>query len=207
VKQRPGGLGAWAANHPGLTGHRGWVGMRVLGIDPGTVATGWGVIDESGQSLKYVAGGVIRGRGSLPSRLAVIFEGIHKVLAEHSPACVGIEKTFVGENVQSAFRLGEARGVILLAAEMAGVRVAEYAPAEVKVAVAGQGRASKEQMQLMVGRLLGLSESIAADEADALGVAICHLHTQRFRDSVGEPLPLSRRAPRRSITALKVRRR
>jgi len=181
--------------------------MRVLGIDPGTVATGWGVVDESGQTLKYVAGGVIRSRGSLASRLAVIFDGIRRILAEHNPSCAGLEKTFVGENVQSAFRLGEARGVILLAAEMAGVRVAEYAPAEVKVAVTGQGRASKEQMQIMVGRLLGLTTSVAPDEADALGVAICHLHTQRFRDTIGEAIPLTKRTPRRSVTALKARRR
>lgn len=181
--------------------------MRVLGVDPGTVATGWGVIDESGQSLRYVAGGVIRARGSIASRLIVIFDGIRKVLSDHGPACVGLEKTFVGENVQSAFRLGEARGVILLAAEMAGVRVAEYAPAEVKVAVTGQGRAAKDQMQIMVSRLLGLSEAIATDEADALGVAICHLHSQRFRDIVGEPIPLTKRPARRSIGALKARRR
>lgn len=182
--------------------------MRVLGIDPGTVATGWGVIDESGQSLKYVAGGVIRARGSLSARLAVIFDQLRGVIAEHQPACIGLEKTFVGENVQSAFRLGEARGVILLAAEMAGVRVAEYAPAEVKVAVAGQGRASKDQMQIMVKHLLNLAEAIAADEADALGVAVCHLHTQRFRDTVGgEPIPIRKRTARRSVVALRARRR
>jgi crossover junction endodeoxyribonuclease RuvC len=180
--------------------------MRVLGIDPGTVATGWGIIDESGNSLKYVSGGVLRARGSLASRLHVIFDGIRQVLSEHRPACVGLEKTFVGENVQSAFRLGEARGVILLAAEIAGVRVVEYAPAEVKVAVAGQGRATKDQMQLMVGRLLGIPSDIASDEADALGVAICHLHTQRFRDTIGEPIALSRNA-RRPATALRARRR
>ena len=181
--------------------------MRVLGIDPGTVATGWGVIDESVPSLRYVASGVIRARGSLASRLAVIFDGVRNILSEHHPACVGLEKTFVGENVQSAFRLGEARGVLLLAAEMAGISVVEYAPAEVNVAVAGQGRASKEQMQIMVSRLLGLTASVGPDEADALGVAICHLHTQRFRDSIGEPIPLTKRAPRRSLTALKARRR
>lgn len=180
--------------------------MRVLGIDPGTVATGWGVVDESGHSLKYVSGGVIRARGSLSSRLTVIFDGIRRVLAEHHPACVGLEKTFVGENVQSAFRLGEARGVILLAAEMAGVRVVEYAPAEVKVAITGQGRASKEQMQMMMSRLLGLTAAVASDEADALGVAVCHLHSQRFRDTVGELVPL-RRTARRSTGTLKARRR
>jgi crossover junction endodeoxyribonuclease RuvC len=171
------------------------------------VATGWGIIDEAGQKLTYVAGGVIRARGSLASRLVVIFDGIRHILCEHRPACVGLEKTFVGENVQSAFRLGEARGVILLAAESAGVRVVEYAPAEVKVAVAGQGRASKEQMQLMISRLLKLTESVASDEADALGVAVCHLHSQRFRDTVGETIPFRQRNARRSVGALRTRRR
>ena len=180
--------------------------MRVLGIDPGTVATGWGIVDESAPSLKYIAGGVIRARGSLSSRLNVVFDGIRKVLSEHQPACIGLEKTFVGENVQSAFRLGEARGVILLAAEIAGIRVVEYAPAEVKVAVTGQGRASKDQIQIMVSRMLGLTASVAADEADALGVAICHLHTQRFRNLIGDPIPFTRRTPSRSLAALKARR-
>jgi crossover junction endodeoxyribonuclease RuvC len=181
--------------------------MRTLGIDPGTIATGWGVIDENGQSSTYVAGGVIRGRGLLANRLLVIFDALRQVLSQYQPACVALEKTFVGENVQSAFRLGEARGVILLAAEMAGVRVVEYAPAEVKVAVAGGGRATKDQMQLMVSRLLNLNADVASDEADALGVAICHMHTQRFRDSVGEPIPFTKRPSRRSAGTLKARRR
>jgi crossover junction endodeoxyribonuclease RuvC len=181
--------------------------MRTLGIDPGTVATGWGVIDEVGHSPKYVAGGVIRARGSLSARLLTIFHELREILSKYEPTCVGLEKTFVGENVQSAFRLGEARGVILLAAEIVGVRVVEYAPAEVKVAVAGGGRATKDQMQLMVSRLLGMAETVASDEADALGVAICHLHTQRFRDTVGEPIPITKRSARRSAGTLRARRR
>lgn len=181
--------------------------MRTLGIDPGTVATGWGVIDEIEHSPRYIAGGVIRACGSLSGRLLTIFQELREILSKYQPACVGLEKTFVGENVQSAFRLGEARGVILLAAEVAGVRVVEYAPAEVKVAVAGGGRATKEQMQLMVRRLLDLTEDIATDEADALGVAICHLHTQRFHDAIGEPIPFPKRPSRRSAGTLRARRR
>jgi len=151
-----------------------------LGVDPGTVATGWGVIEEVDRRLTYVAGGVIRSRGPLPQRLARIYDGIQHVLCAFAPAWVSLEKTFVGENVQSAFRLGEARGAILVAAARAGVPVREYSPAEIKVAVAGQGRAAKEQMQAMVMRLLSLSSRLAADEADALGAAICHLHTHSF---------------------------
>jgi crossover junction endodeoxyribonuclease RuvC len=158
--------------------------MRVLGVDPGTVATGWGVIDEVDRRLTYVAGGVIRARGPLSQRLARIYEQAQRVLSEFAPHCVSLEKTFVGENVQSAFRLGEARGAILVAAAQAGVPVTEYSPAEIKVAVAGNGRAAKEQMQIMVGHLLALRTVLAGDEADALGAAICHLHTHSFMSRI-----------------------
>ncbi len=154
--------------------------MRVLGIDPGTMAMGWGVIDEVERRLTYVAGGVLRSRGALAQRLARVYEQTQQILSEFAPAYLSLEKTFVGENIQSAFRLGEARGAILVAAAQAGVPVQEYSPAEIKVAVAGNGRAAKEQMQLMVGRLLGLQSTVATDEADALGAAICLLHTQTF---------------------------
>ncbi len=154
--------------------------MRVLGVDPGTVTTGWGVIDEVDRGLRYAGGGLIRARGALPQRLAHVYEHTRRILAEFTPDCVSLEKTFVGENVQSAFRLGEARGAILVAAAQAGVPVTEYSPAEIKVAVAGSGRAAKAQMQIMVGRLLALCAPLAGDEADALGAAVCHLHTHRF---------------------------
>jgi crossover junction endodeoxyribonuclease RuvC len=154
--------------------------MRVLGVDPGTVATGWGVVEERTHRLTHVAGGVIRPRGPLAERLAHIYAQLQRLLADFEPTCVSLEKTFVGDNVQSAFRLGEARGAILVAAAQAGVAVREYSPAEIKVAVVGHGRADKQQMQTMVTRLLDLCGPLAADEADALGAAICHLHTQSF---------------------------
>ena len=160
--------------------------MRVLGVDPGTVATGWGVIDQAGPQLTYVAGGVIRSRGALPQRLVRVYEEARRILFEFAPGCVSLEKTFVGDNVQSAFRLGEARGAILVASAQAGIPVCEYSPAEIKVAVAGNGRALKEQMQVMVARLLSLRAALAGDEADALGAAICHLHTQSFAARVRE---------------------
>lgn len=158
--------------------------MRVLGVDPGTVAMGWGVVEERERRLTYVSGGVIRSRGPLAERLARIHAHMQQILSQFAPACISLEKTFVGENVQSAFRLGEARGAILVAAAQAGVAVQEYTPAEIKVAIAGNGRAAKEQMQLMVARLLGLSQPLASDEADALGAAICHLHTSTFTERV-----------------------
>ncbi len=158
--------------------------MRVLGVDPGTVATGWGVIDEVDRRLSYVAGGVVRPRGALETRLAQIYEHTCRILSTFTPAGLSLEKSFVGDNVQSAFRLGEARGAILVAAAQAGVPVHEYSPAEIKVAVAGNGRAAKEQMQIMVERLLALRDHPASDEADALGAAICHLHTYSFAAQV-----------------------
>jgi crossover junction endodeoxyribonuclease RuvC len=160
------------------------VAVRVLGVDPGTVATGWGVVEEVDRRLTYVAGGVIRARGPLAQRLARVYEQTQQVLSNFAPTCISLEKTFVGDNVQSAFRLGEARGAILVAAAQAGIPVQEYSPAEIKVAVAGSGRAAKEQMQLMVRRLLGLAQTLASDEADALGAAICHLHTHTFTAQV-----------------------
>jgi len=173
--------------------------MRVLGVDPGTVATGWGVVDAVDRRLTYVAGGVIRGRGPLAQRLARIYQHTQQLLADFAPTCVSLEKTFVGENVQSAFRLGEARGAILVAAALARIPVCEYSPAEIKVAVAGNGRAAKDQMQAMVTRLLILQRAIATDEADALGAAICHLHTAAFAERVPDAAAalLSRRRPTR----------
>jgi len=155
--------------------------MRVLGIDPGTVVTGWGVVEERGSKLSRIASGSIRGRGALPTRLAGIYENMRELLTRFSPTCVSLEKSFVGSNVQSAFRLGEARGVILAAAALSELDVHEYSPAEVKVAVAGGGRATKDQVQTMVRRLLAINDPMAvSDEADALALAICHLHRARF---------------------------
>jgi crossover junction endodeoxyribonuclease RuvC len=170
--------------------------MRVLGVDPGTVNTGWGVIEENGSRLHHLASGVIRCKGGLPARLLRIHSEIRQLLSTHSPACVSLEKTFVGDNVQTAFRLGEARGVILVAAAQADVPVCEYAPAEIKLAVAGSGRAAKEQMQIMVARLLEIADALAADQADALGAAICHLHTSRFAARVGDAVALAMLQPR-----------
>jgi crossover junction endodeoxyribonuclease RuvC len=167
--------------------------MRVLGVDPGTVATGWGVVDEVGQRLTYAGGGVIRARGPLSQRLACVFEQTQRILGDFTPNWLSLEKTFVGENVQSALRLGEARGVILVAAAQAGVPVKEYSPAEIKVAVVGHGGAAKEQMQVMVARLLALRGPLRGDEADALGAAICHLHTHRFAAQLEAGAPARRR--------------
>jgi crossover junction endodeoxyribonuclease RuvC len=157
----------------------------VLGVDPGTVVAGWGVVEENGREVKHVAGGAVRLRGSRAERLAKIYAELIEVCRRFEPAVVVVEKTFVGENVQSAFRLGEARGAVMVAAEHAGVTVTEYSPAEIKVAVTGSGRADKSQMKAMVERLLGLTRSTSSDEADALAAAICHIHSDSFVKTTG----------------------
>jgi crossover junction endodeoxyribonuclease RuvC len=173
-----GGAAAGTAN--------GALPLRVLGVDPGTVALGWGIVEARGQVLCRIAGGVIRGVGTRAERLAAIHLELGALCARFTPTALSLEQTFVGDNVQSAFRLGEARGAVMVAACQARLAVAEYSPAEIKLAVAGSGRASKAQMQAMVGRLLGAPEPLAADEADALGAAICHVYAGRFNAVIAQ---------------------
>jgi crossover junction endodeoxyribonuclease RuvC len=162
-------------------GDTGPTGMRVLGVDPGTVVLGWGIVEPRGHGVCRIASGVVRATGQRAERLAAIYAELCVLCERFAPTALSLEQTFVGDNVQSAFRLGEARGAVMVAASRARLAVAEYSPAEIKVAVAGSGRASKAQMQLMVGRLLGTTEALATDEADALGAAICHVYAGRFR--------------------------
>ncbi len=159
--------------------------MRVLGIDPGTVTTGWGVVEERGTRVIRVASGVVRVRGALPARLAAIVARLEEVLAHYSPTALSLEKSFVAANVQTAFRLGEARGAVLVAAAREGLTIAEYSPAEIKLAVVGTGRATKEQVQLMMRRLLAIEGDLVTDEADALAAAVCHVHARRMATRVG----------------------
>jgi crossover junction endodeoxyribonuclease RuvC len=154
---------------------------RVLGVDPGTVALGWGIIESRGERMCRVASGVVRASGARAERLAAIYAALCELCERFAPTVLSLEQTFVGDNVQSAFRLGEARGAVMVAASRARLTVAEYSPAEIKVAVAGSGRATKAQMQLMISRLLATNELLAADEADALGAAICHVYAGRFQ--------------------------
>lgn len=176
---------------------------RVLGVDPGTVVLGWGIVEPLGNSIEHVASGVIRARGTRAERLAEICDVLGDICQRFAPTCLSLEQTFVGDNIQSAFRLGEARGAVMVAACRARLEVAEYSPAEIKIAVAGSGRATKAQMQAMVGRLLGVDTALAEDEADALGAAICHAHASRFASllaagaGAGGRSVTSRRAPRR----------
>lgn len=165
---------------------------RVLGIDPGTLSTGYGLVAVSGSECIYVASGTIRtgAGGALSRRLKTIYDDLLILLAEYRPRAVAIEGTFMDKNSQSAIKLGQARGVALLAAEQSGVPIVEYAPAQVKMAVAGYGAAGKDQIRKMVTRLLKLSIELDSEHAaDALAVAICHLHSARLSEAVRRAAP------------------
>ena len=155
--------------------------MRVLGIDCGTQYTGYGVVElcPDGRLLCLSCGAIkLSSRESLALRLATVFERIGGVIQEHRPDQVAIEDVFYALNVKSAFKLGQVRGVAMLAASSAGLEVAEYSPLSIKSAVVGYGRAEKHQVQHMVTQLLNLAEiPEPPDAADALAIAICHLHT------------------------------
>jgi len=151
---------------------------RILGIDPGSRITGYGVIDGDGIRNRYLDCGSIRLPAlPFPERLRLIFDGIGEIIETHRPAEVAIEQVFVNRNPGSALKLGQARGAAICAAVTRGLPVAEYSPREVKLAVVGGGGADKEQVQHMVCVLLGLSDRPQSDAADALGIALCHSHT------------------------------
>ena len=154
--------------------------MRILGLDPGSRRTGFGVIECRGSELLPVAHGCLNVASATPAaRLRLIFEGLKALLAEHGPAEVAVERVFVSRNVDSALKLGQARGAALCAIP-AEVPVFEYAPRAVKLAVVGSGAAEKFQVAQMIRTLLSLSERPAADAADALAVAVCHAHQRRL---------------------------
>jgi crossover junction endodeoxyribonuclease RuvC len=155
--------------------------MRVLGIDCGTECTGYGVVelDARNELLCIAFGGIVMSRQTpMADRLCTIFDKLSRIIEEHRPDQVAIEDVFYAVNVKSALKLGQARGVAMLAASAQGLPVSEYSPLSIKSAVVGYGKAEKEQVQMMVGRLLRLEEvPQPADAADALAIAICDLHT------------------------------
>jgi crossover junction endodeoxyribonuclease RuvC len=157
--------------------------MRVIGIDPGSRITGYGVIERAGSRLRHVASGCLRLPldGGVSGRLAALYDGLARVLEEMAPAEAAVEKVFFARNAQSALTLGHARGVAMLSLVRHGIPVAEYSALEIKQAVVGRGRAEKTQVQHMVRALLGLTRAPQADAADALACAICHLHLSESR--------------------------
>jgi crossover junction endodeoxyribonuclease RuvC len=161
---------------------RGEPPVRVLGVDPGTAVTGWGLVERRDGQVAHLAHGAITParQTTLAVKLAAIHGALTELCAAWHPDVLALEQSFVGRNVQSAFRLGEVRGVAMLVAAVAGVAIAEYPPARVKLAVTGAGRAEKEQVQRAIVRELRVTERLVPDAADALAIALCHLYTARF---------------------------
>jgi crossover junction endodeoxyribonuclease RuvC len=155
---------------------------RILGIDPGSRVTGFGVIDVLQTTSRYVASGAVQcARGTLPERLQLIYHSIGEIVAEYQPQTVAIESVFMHRNAGSALKLGQARAAAMCATFGNGVIVHEYAPREIKLAIVGTGAASKEQVQHMVTALLELDGAPSADAADALAAALCHAQHRRMQ--------------------------
>lgn len=150
--------------------------IRIIGIDPGLRRTGWGIIESDGVRLSYVASGGVTSdaEDDLAYRLRALFEGLSGVIATYKPLEAAVEETFVNDNARATLKLGQARGMALLAPAMKGLEVAEYAPNVIKKTVVGAGHAEKTQIQTMIGFLLPKARFETPDEADALAIAICH---------------------------------
>lgn len=156
--------------------------MRILGIDPGSRVTGFGIIDSDGSRSRHVASGCVRTAGDdLPARLGEIYRELHAVIAAHGPQQVAVEQVFMARNASAALKLGQARGAAIVAAVDHRLPVYEYSAREVKQALVGKGSAEKEQVQYMVQLLLGLQGGMPLDESDALAIALCHAHNQVSR--------------------------
>ncbi len=161
--------------------------MRVLGIDPGLQHTGWGIIDAEGNRLSHVANGAIHSTASLPTaeRLKQLHAGLTEMIAAWRPDTAAVEETFVNKNPVSTLKLGLARGIALLVPALAGLEVGEYPANLVKKSVVGVGHATKEQIEMMVSRLLPGADFKSSDAADALAIAICHAHHASTRRLIG----------------------
>jgi crossover junction endodeoxyribonuclease RuvC len=154
---------------------------RILGLDPGSICTGYAVVQTEGVNVTYVVSGSIRSKGeTFADRLRDIFTGVAELAGEFRPDEVAIERVFMHRNADSALKLGQARGAALSATFQLRPRVYEYAPREVKLAVVGSGAAQKEQVQMMVKQLLKIAGPVGADAADALAIALCHAHSRKL---------------------------
>ncbi len=162
--------------------------IRIIGIDPGLRRTGWGVVDSDGVRLTYVASGHITsdGEDELAYRLRELYEGLCGVIAAHRPHEAAVEETFVNKDARSTLKLGQARGMALLAPACRGLRVAEYPPNVIKKTVTGAGHAEKRQIAAMIGFLLPKARFESADEADALAIAICHANHRTSAHAIAQ---------------------
>ncbi|MBA4343309.1 MAG: crossover junction endodeoxyribonuclease RuvC [Methylibium sp.] len=171
--------------------------MRILGIDPGLQTTGFGVIEADGPRLSYVASGTIKtnavATGDLPARLKILFDGIREVHTRYQPQCAAVEIVFVNVNPQSTLLLGQARGAAITALVSCDLPVSEYTALQMKKAIVGHGHAKKEQIQMMVQRLLNLPGLPGKDAADALGIAIMHAHARVSFEAMGKSTTLQRK--------------
>jgi len=168
--------------------------IRIIGIDPGSRQTGYGIIDSDGINSRYVASGCIYVKGdTLPDRLGNIFARVSDIVTEWQPVEMSIEQVFVNKNVDSALKLGQARGAAICAGVQGQLQVSEYTPKAIKNAVVGTGNAAKEQVQHMIAMLLKLDNKLQADEADALAVALCHAHQRKL---IGQLPAMSRKTGR-----------
>ncbi|MBF0369214.1 MAG: crossover junction endodeoxyribonuclease RuvC [Magnetococcales bacterium] len=158
--------------------------MRILGIDPGSAVTGWGVIENDGRKTRHIAHGCVRTKSGAPlaDRLGAIFLELQKVIDQHGPQQAAVEMVFMAKNAQSAIKLGHARGAAITAIVSRNMPVYEYSALQVKKSVVGYGRAEKHQVGEMIRMILTLPKAPAQDAADALGVALCHFHTASSPD-------------------------
>lgn len=153
--------------------------IRILGIDPGSINTGYGIVDSEGNHAKHIASGVIKVEGeTLAEKLKVIQQQLTDIIREHNPAEVAIEKVFMHKNADSALKLGQARGAAIAACAMQERQVFEYTANQVKQSTVGKGHAAKQQVQHMIKVLLCLQQEPKTDEADALAIALCHAHSR-----------------------------
>ena len=158
----------------------------ILGIDPGSRITGYGVVRDTGRGCEYVASGCIRtGAGELHERLQIVYRGVREIIQTYGPVTMGIEKVFMARNADSALKLGQARGAAIAACVARDLPVSEYAAKEIKLGLVGSGGADKLQVQHMVGIMLGLQGKLQADAADALAVAITHAHVRATAKRLG----------------------
>ena len=171
--------------------------MIILGIDPGSRITGYGIIENQSNRMTYVDSGYIKVDGdSLAQKLGCIFTRLSEIIDTHQPEQMGIESVFMHKNVDSALKLGQARGAAICAGQQAGVNVFEYAPREIKLAIVGQGGAQKEQVKHMVERLLNIRQNLQSDESDGLAIAICHAQHQIMERNTGLPASAFKRRSR-----------
>ena len=168
--------------------------MIILGIDPGSRFTGFGLIDNQPNRITYMHSGFFKIKGeSLPQRLGQIYQHIDGLIRQFQPQQMSIEQVFMHRNADSALKLGQARGAAICAGHLAGLEIAEYTPREIKQALVGSGAATKEQVQHMVKHLLGLREPLQTDESDGLAIAICHAQFYATQQKTGLDAKLLKR--------------